>query len=149
MTEAVADRPMSSRRPIHLWVVGILSLLWNSMGAFDYTASELGLEFYMKQFTPEQIAWFHSFPAWAIAMWAFGGWGAFVGSIGLLLARRWAVWAFAVSLFGLAFNTLYTYVLSGPNPMGKSAGLFTCVIWVIAVALLVYAWRQSKVGVLR
>ena len=150
MSEAVLARPTSTRRPVHLWVVGILSLLWNCVGAFDFTATELRLPFYIKQFTAEQLAYFGSFPAWAIVTWALGVWGAFVGSIGLLLARRWAVWAFAISLFGLALNTLYTYVLSHePNPMGKSALPFTAVIWAIAVLLLVYSWRQSQRGVLR
>ncbi|MCP4895894.1 MAG: hypothetical protein GY906_02880, partial [bacterium] len=33
--------------PIHLWIVGVLALLWNAMGAFDYLATQLKLEFYM------------------------------------------------------------------------------------------------------
>src|SRR5690606_28460329 len=28
--------------PTHLWVVGILSLLWNGFGAYDYTMSHVG-----------------------------------------------------------------------------------------------------------
>jgi len=149
MSEAVLPRRASSGRPVHLWIVGILSLLWTAMGAFDYTATQLRLGFYVDKMPPDQLAYVARFPAWAVAMWAFGVWGAFVGAIGLLLARRWAVWAFAVSLLGLAFNTLYVRVLSGPNPMAKAGVAFTAVIWVIAILQLVYAVRQNQRGVLR
>src|SRR3546814_7159427 len=29
------------KTPWHLWVVGVLSLLWNAVGAFDYTMTKL------------------------------------------------------------------------------------------------------------
>ena len=44
------------RAPIHLWIVGGLTLLWNMMGAFDYLATQLKLDFYMSQFTTDQLA---------------------------------------------------------------------------------------------
>ena len=52
------------KAPVHLWIVGVLALLWSLMGAFDYLATKLELEFYMSQFTPEQLAYFNAFPAW-------------------------------------------------------------------------------------
>lgn len=139
-----------ARRPAHLWLVSILSLLWNSFGAFDYLATKLRLDFYVSQFTAEQRAYFYGFPAWLTAAWALGVWGAFAGSVGLLLGRRWAVWMFAVSLFGLAVSTVYNFVLTdGAEVMGAAGVWMTALIWLVAVALLVYAVRQSRSGVLR
>ena len=150
MSEAVFERRMPTRRPAHLWVVGILSLLWNSFGAFDYLATQMQLDFYVGQFTEQQRAYFEGFPPWFVAAWAFGVWGAFAGSIGLLLARRWAVWAFAVSLAGLAVNTLYSFVLSdGAEVMGTAGVGMTALIWVVAIALLAYSVRQKSRRVLR
>ena len=137
------------RTPLHLWVVGVLSLLWNAMGAFDYLATQLKLDFYMSQFSEEQLAYFYEIPPWAVSGWAFGVWGAVAGSIGLLLRRRWAVWAFAVSLAGVAVSSLHSLVLSeGAATMGTGGMIFTAIIWVIAIALLVYARAQAKTGVL-
>jgi hypothetical protein len=139
-----------ARRPLHLWVVGILSLLWNAFGAFDYLATQLELDFYMSQFTPDQLAYFQSFPAWAVSAWAFGVWGAFGGSIGLVVGRAWAFWLFAVSLAGLAVSSVYNLVLSeGVAMMGSAAVVMTIVIWIIAIALLWYSARQRRAGVLR
>ncbi len=91
-----------ARAPVHLWIVGVVALLWSLTGAFDYLATQLKLDFYMSQFTEEQLDYFYGFPAWAVAGWAFGVWGGLAGAVGLLLRRSWAVWAFAVSLAGLA-----------------------------------------------
>jgi len=138
-----------TRTPMHLWIVGILSLLWNAMGAFDYLASHLKLDFYMSQFTQAQLDYFYGFPAWATSGWALGVWGALLGSLGLLLRKAWSVWAFAVSLLGLAISSLYNLVLSdGMEIMGSGGAIFTAVIWIVAILLLVYSRRQIRSGVL-
>lgn len=141
--------PVATRTPAHLWIVGVLSLLWNAMGAFDYLATKLRLEFYMSGFTPEQLAYFYGFPAWATVGWALGVWGAFAGSVGLLLRKAWAVLAFGVSLAGLAISSLYNVVLSGGMEiMGAGGVVFTAVIWIVAILLFVYARGQARHGVL-
>jgi hypothetical protein len=140
----------SRKTPVHLWIVGALALVWNAMGAFDYLATKLELEFYMSQFTPEQLEYFYGFPAWAVAAWALGVWCAFAGSIGLLLRQAWSRWAFAVSLAGMAISSVYTLALSGGAAIMGTAGIvMSVIIWVIGILLLVYAFRQTKNGVLR
>ena len=139
----------TSRAPIHLWIVGVLSLLWNAMGAFDYAATKLELDFYLSGFPQELLDWVAAFPAWATAAWAFGVWGALAGSIGLLARRRWAVWAFGLSLAGLAVSTLYQFGLSnGMELMGSAGAIFTGAIWAVAIFLLLYSRSQARSGVL-
>ena len=148
MSEAVLAR--GTRRPVHLWVVGILALLWNSFGAFDYVATQMRLEAYWGQFSEQQRAYFESFPSWFVAVWAIGVWSAFAGSIALLLARRWAVGAFALSIVALAVSTIYNFGLSeGAEVMGTAGIGMTVFIWLVALALLAYAIRQKNNGVLR
>jgi hypothetical protein len=151
MPEAVLERPAApARRPVHLWIVGVLSLLWNAFGAFDFVATQMRLDFYVSQFTEAQRAYFYGFPSWLIVAWALGVWGALAGSIGLLLARGWAVWAFAVSIVGLAVSTVYNFGLSdGAEIMGSAGVGMSVLIWVVALALLAYSVRQRQRGVLR
>lgn len=153
MTETVAAAGTGARRsraPIHLWIVGVLALLWNAMGAFDYLATHLRLDFYMSQFPQEQLDYFYGFPAWAVAGWAFGVWGAFFGSVALLLRSRWAVWLFALSLLGILATTVYSYALSeGAEIMGSTGAIFTAILWIVAIALFLYARRMETKGVLR
>lgn len=138
-----------SRAPVHLWIVGVLALLWNAMGAFDYLATQMRLEFYVSQFTEEQLAYFYGIPAWAVAAWAIAVWGGLLASIGLLLRKAWAVWLFGLSLAGLAVSTVYNFGLSeGLEIMGTGGAIFTAVIWLVAILLLLYARSQATKGVL-
>lgn len=147
--EAGAGSRGRARAPVHLWIVGVLALLWNALGAFDYLATQMRLDFYMSQFPEEQLAYFHGFPAWAVAAWAFAVWGAFFGSVALLLRKRWAVWLFGVSLAGMAVTTVYSYALSeGAAIMGTVGAIFNAVIWIVAILLFLYARAQAKRGVL-
>lgn len=135
--------------PLHLWVVGILSLLWNAVGCFDYLATKLQLDFYMSRFSEAQLDYFYGFPAWTTIFWALGVWGGLLGSLALLFRSRWAVALFAVSLVGMIVSTAYTVFLSdGLELMGTEATVFSAVIFVIGVLLLVYARKMSARGVL-
>ena len=137
------------KTPVHLWIVGVLALLWNAMGAFDYLATQMELESYMSSFTEEQLAYFYGFPSWAVAFWATAVWGALLGSVGLLLRRKWSVWVFGVSVAAMVVTSIYNFGLSnGAEVMGSEGLIFSVVIWVISILLLVYAWSQAKRGVL-
>lgn len=138
------------KTPLHFWIVAIVALFWNSFGAFDYLATKLQLEFYMSQFTAEQLEYFYSFPAWMVVAWAIGVWGAFFGSLALLMRKTWAVWLFGASILGLAVSTLYNFVLTdGASAMGDGATMMTAMIWVIALLLFFYARAMAKAGVLK
>ena len=134
----------------HLWIVGALSLLWNAMGAFDYSATQLRLEFYMSQFTPEQLAYFDGFPAWAVAAWAIAVWSSLLGSLSLLLRKSWAVALFGIAIAGMVITSIYNLVLTdGLSMMGTGGMVFTALIWLIALCLFFYARAMARRGVLR
>jgi uncharacterized membrane protein len=138
---------MENKTPWHLWAVGIVSLLWNAMGGVDYTLTHMHNPSYLKQFTPEQLAYFDQFPVWATSSWALGVWGAIAGSILLLLRSRFAVHAFAVSLLGLIGSHVYQYGSKVPDGFNTAAGTwFAAVLAIIAVALLWYAWMMRTKG---
>ncbi len=138
------------KAPIHLWIIGIVSLLWNAMGAFDYTATQLRLDFYMSNFTEEQLAYFYGFPAWAKAFWAIGVWFSLLGSIALLLRRALAAWLFGAAIIGLVGTSIYNFVLTdGAALMGDGAVAFSVVIWAIALFLYFYSAAMARRRVLQ
>jgi hypothetical protein len=138
------------RTPAHLWIIGVVALLWNAVGAFDYVATQLRLEGYMSQFSQEQLAYFYSFPAWAVAAWATAVWFALFGSLALLLRRRLAYLLFTISLIAMLLSTLHSFVLSdGAAMMGSGGVVFSGLIFVIAVLLVWYSKAMAARGVLR
>lgn len=143
------------KAPWHLWAVGGLSLAWNMIGAADYTLSQLGNRTWlgaaaenMGVTADDMIAYIDSFPAWMHAFWALGVWGAIAGSILLLARSRHAVWAFAVSLLGLAVTQFYRALTPQPEWVGDGLA-FNLMLWSIASFLLIYAVSMRNKGVLR
>ena len=135
-----------ARMPWHLWVIGVVALLWNAMGALDYVMTQTRNEEYMSNFTPGQLSFFYGFPAWVDAAWAIAVWGGILGALLLLFRRRNAVWVFLASLIAMALTAFQNYVLSnGMEVIGDAFTLgFTAAIFVAALALFLYARAMHK-----
>jgi len=134
----------------HFWAIGIIALIWNAGGAFDYVMTQTRNESYMSGFTPEQLEFFYGLPAWTVAAWAIGVWGGVVGTILLLLRKRAAIWAYAASIIGIVITTFQNYILAnGFEVAGDAFSLaFSAAIIVIAVALLLYARAMRQRDIL-
>ena len=136
-----------TKAPWHLWVVGVVTLLWNAVGIFSYMMTHLG-KLEDLGMTPEQIAFFDSFPAWSNALWAMGVWGAFVGSILILLRSRWAVTSIVISVVGLVGTTIFqNFMIEVPEEL-QSLPL-NIPIWVTTLFMLWYARKMTAESVLR
>lgn len=138
-----APAAASSGTPVtkSFWILAVLALLWNAMGAFDYLMTQTGNEAYLSSFTPEQLAYFNAFPAWAVSAWAIAVWGAVLGCILLLLRKKAAVPVFLVSFVAMVLTTIYNFLLSdGLEHMGGAFELiFSAMIFLVALLL----WRWS------
>ncbi|MGI9628554.1 MAG: hypothetical protein ACR2QM_17095 [Longimicrobiales bacterium] len=135
--------------PKHLWGVGILGLLWNLVGAFDYFATQTQNEAYMSQFTPEQLEYFYGFPTWVVTFWALAVWGGVLGAILLVLRKRHAVVVLLVSLVSMVITAFHNFLLTnGAEVMGTGGAAFTVAIFLVAVGLWRYSSAMARRGVL-
>jgi len=149
------DQVQDRKTPVHLWIVGVVSLLWNAFGGYDYTMTRLRDMDYLSNVpgmsAEEVLAYIDSFPIWAQVGWGLGVWGSVLGSILLLMRSRHAVTSFAVSLFGAILSFSYQW-FDPPAPPAMSEGGMAMVpvfIVVVVALLLYYSYRQKNNGVLR
>jgi len=144
---------MTTRTPWHLWAVGVVSLLWNAFGGYDFIMTTTQGAAYMRAsgFDQAMIDYFLAMPAWMYGPWILGVWGAVAGSILLLLRNKLAVWAFGLSLIGAVVSLIYGQVIN-PPPVPAEMAMMIYMPWVIA-AMAAFpawdAWTLSKKGVLR
>lgn len=143
---------LTNKTPWHIWVVGVLAVLFNSIGVFDFVMSmSQGADYMAKAgMTPEQIDQYLRMPGWMTVVWAVGVFGALLASVLLLLRRKLAAPVFLVSLVAFVISLLHTYVLTdGGKVMGSQMAIASGVIFVVLALLTFYAWRMGKRGVLR
>ena len=151
------QQAVSARTPAHLWIVGILSLLWNAFGAYDYTMTKTKGAEYIASTMPgvdanSALAWINDMPMYAQVGWAVGVWLGLLGSVLLLIRSRWAVWSFGLSLVGAVLSLGYQIALAPPMPGATESPMMKAmpiVILAIALALFIYARAVEKKGVLR
>ncbi len=139
------------RTPWHLWAVGVVTLLWNGFGCFDYFMTQTRKDEWFAQMgmTAAQTEYFNAMPAWTHAAWAIGVWGGALGAILLLLRRKWALPVFVASFLGWLGGAVYAFALSdGMQAMG-SMWPMQIVIGGACVFFIWYAWMMGRKGVLR
>jgi hypothetical protein len=140
------------KTPWHLWLVGVIAVLFNAIGAFDYVMSMAQGASYMASagMTPAQIAHYQQMPIWMTAVWTIGVWGAMLGSVLILLRNRLAFPVFAVSLTAFLVSLIYTYVLTdGGEIMGRPMAITSVVIAALLSLFMWYSWLMTKRSVLR
>lgn len=143
---------MTVKTPWHVWLVGVVGILWNAFGCWDYTMTQLKGEEHLRSFgmTDAQIAYFDAMPAWTHGVWAIGVWGGLLGAVLILLRRKLAMPVFVVSFLGFLAGLLYQYALSeASSVMGENSWIMQVVIGAGCVFFIWYAWTMSKKGVLR
>ncbi len=153
MSSSTETAPQAApKTPWHLWLVGIVAVLFNAVGVFDFIMSKTQGAAYMASagMTPEQIAHYQAYPAWMTVVWAVGVFGAFLASILLLLRRKLAAATFAISLAAFLINLLHTFVLTnGGAIMGQQVAIMSAVITALLLFFLWYSWAMTGRGVLR
>jgi hypothetical protein len=140
-----------SERPWHLWVVGVIAVLFNGIGVFDWIMNLLQGADYLASagMTQPQIDHYIGLPLWMKAIWTIGVWSALLGSVLILMRNRRAATVFAVSLAAFLVSLLYTYVLTdGGDILGQRMAVASAFITAVLVFLMAYARVMAKRGVL-
>ena len=154
--ECIMEDVQTAKAPVHLWIVGLLSLLWNGFGCYDYLMTRMRNEDYFRSMAPDSdpqamLAWVDGFPIYAQIGWGLGVWMGLLGSILLLMRNRWSVPAYGISLIGAIIGLGYQ-MMNPPNWPGMGSGMsaiMPIVIIVVAIGLFLYARAMSNRGVLK
>lgn len=135
--------PLSSQRPAHRWIA-FAALAWNLLGLLAF-AMQFTMSAEQAAALPAADRAVHdATPAWLMAAFALAVGGGVLGSVGLLLRRRWAVAAFAVSLGALLVQVAGGYLAT---PLWRASGMagaaMPALLLLVAVLLLRYARRAT------
>jgi len=137
-----AQRPMSFR------VVAVVALLWNLFGLFSFylhfTAGPEVVATWPE--AQQQIA--AATPRWIFVPFAIATIGGVLGSLGLLLGKRWAAPVLLLSLLGILiqFGSIYaitpTWALTGIGGamLPLCIGLFGLFLWWYARKAAARGW---------
>ena len=133
-------------KPKHIMIVGIITFLWNSGGAYDFIAVNLAIESYVSQMSAEQLAFFTGFSLWVKILWAIAVFGALFGSLLLILGSKLAERVFLVSLIAVVSMTIRNFFFGGNQELMMDLPhlVFGVIIILVGLALYLYSRAMSK-----
>jgi hypothetical protein len=133
------------RPPTWFWIVAVLGLLWELFGVAMYLM-HVGVLPNSQEMSEAERSLMESSPVWVTALFAISVFGGALGTLGLLLRKRWARPLLVLSLIAviLQFGG-WLLVTDAIAVMGPSVFVMPAVI--VAVAILL-AWLAT-VGVKR
>lgn len=144
----IALEPQSpTKAPWHLWVVGILALVWYGSGAYTIVAAQQGA---LPGIRPDEAAYYAAQPAWFAAVTDLGLACGVAAGIAFLLRSRWAATLSLIMIAAIAGTAAYD-LAAGTSRIyaNNSALVVTVLIWVVAVLQYGYAATMRKRGILR
>jgi len=131
---------IGARAPAWLRIVAALALLWNLFGVYNYlmTVGVVG---------GADAAAAGAMPAWVTGAFAIAVFGGALGSLGLLMLKRWSKLLLLVSLLGVLAMDLWMFVLSGlgGTMAGPEMGVNVAIV-VVAILLVWLAYSADKKG---
>jgi len=147
MSEAAAIATKKRKAPWHLWVVGVIALLWYVSGAYTIAMAQAGR---LPDLSADETAYYAAQPLWFVLLTDVALFSAVAGAVALLLRYRAAVWLFAISLAAIVITNTYDLVAGSSRALANNGAMIvTALIAVIAVLVLVYARAMKKSGVLK
>ena len=135
------------KTPWHVFVVGILALLWNAAGAYTIMLAQVGK---LANESAEELAYYAAQPSWFVIATDTALLAAIAAAVALLLRSRAALWLFAISLVAILVTNAYDLAAGTSRVLvSRAVAIATAVIVVLAILELVYARAMRKRGALK
>lgn len=125
------------------WIVSAIALLWNLMGVVAYIAQVTMSAEALQALPDNERALYESVPAWATAAFAIAVWGGALGSILLLIRRKWATAVLIISFSGIVVQMIHSFFMSNSIEVFGPGGMVMPVMILIIGAYLIWFSRQA------
>ena len=143
MTENV-----TTKLPAWFWIVSVVALLWNLMGAMAYLAQAFMTDEGKAMLPSNQLELLENTPAWATAAFAIAVWAGVLGCIGLLVRKKWARPVLLLSLLGILVQMAYSFFMTNAVEVyGAAQGVVMPLLLIgIGIGLVLFAKSSQNKG---
>lgn len=134
----------NSTAPKWFKIIAIVALIWNLLGAMAYIMQVT--------MNPEDIAeteaqrvYYETYPSWATAAYAIAVWAGLVGSLGLVMRKSWAYYAYLLSLIGIVFQDVHAFLFADAISIFGASSLWLPILVILFSIYLLYLSKTAKV----
>lgn len=122
------------------WVISVIALLWNLMGAKAYLDQAYVTDSFKAMYNEEQLKMIAEAPSWATGAFAIAVFGGVLGCILLLMRKQLAKTIFVISLIGILVQMYYNFfVIDSMAVYGPGALVMPIMVILFALFLIWYS----------
>lgn len=134
--------------PITYWIVGAIGVLWNLAGISNFVIQVFFTDSMVELMSAEQKELILSNPMWMKIVFGVATILGLLGSIGLIMRKKWAIPALLVSLIAVVIQMGYSsFATDTLEVMGQSP-VFPAMIVLFSAVLWWYSKRSDSRGFL-
>ncbi len=127
--------------PVWFWIVSVIALIWNGLGVDGYLGQAYNTERYRSSFTPEQLEIAANAPSWIMRAFAVAVFAGVIGSIALLLRKKWAFSFYLISLIAVIVQMGYFLINGHHDNIGMTISII-----LFAMFLLWFSKKSISIG---
>jgi len=138
----------STKPSTSFWIISILALIWNIMGVVAYLGQAYITDEALALLPEADQAYYNNVPAWVTAAFAIAVFSGFIGTVVLLMKKKFATSLFIVSFLAVITQSIYNLFIQNYADVTGVKMIMPLVIIVIALFLVWYSKNETKKGVL-
>lgn len=127
--------------------VAVAALIWNLMGVGAFFAEVMKGTDAITALPEAEQALYTDVPLWAKIAFAFAVFGGAIGSLGLVLKKKWARPILLISLIGIAVQMFHSIVIANSTAVyGPQAVIMPIVVILIGAGLVWLSRKADEAG---
>lgn len=130
------------------WLVEVLSFLWYAVGVFNYLAQAYMTDETLVSLPDEVQLYYTNLPAWVTAAFALAVFSGLLGSVGLLLRKKWASFLFFGSFFATVAQQFHSFFIQDFIEITAEQAIMPLLILIIALYMIYYSRKSETEGLL-
>ena len=125
----------------------VVALVWNLMGVAAFISDLMITPESLAALSEAERAMYENQPIWAKIAFALAVFGGAIGSLGLVLKKKWATPILIISLIGILVQMFYAFVVADALAVrGNSALVMSTLVVVIGIVLVWLARKADARG---
>ena len=136
---------MKTKAPKWFMIVAVVALIWNLMGVMAYIMQVTMSPEVLNQMPEAERLMYKNIPDWVTSAFAIAVFGGTLGSLVLILKKKFATILFVISLIAVLIQNYYTFFVADFTEIAESPNMIMSVlVVVIAIALVILSRNAQK-----
>jgi len=132
--------------PVWFWVIAVFFLLWNIMGVVSFFGHTFISDESLAKLPIKERELYGEFSIWTTIVFAIAVFGGLLGSIGLVLKKKWSKMAFLISLVAIIPQMIHNVFFTKSMEVYGPGQAMTMPIMVVAFGVLLVWYSNMAIN---